>query len=266
MVGKEILQQFGRSVSRNLPTILTGLTGAGVFVTAAMGVAATPKALMLLDEEVCKRYEDEDLYNLDITERIGLLEKKDIVKITWKIYIPTIAMGLITTACAFSANRIQQRRFLALAGVYSLTEATFKEYQRKVVKTLGSKKAKEIKEEIYRDKLEENPTVSKEITITGKGNTLCYETISGRYFMSDIESVRKAQNELNHNFLKDVFLPLNEIYYALGLSDVKMGNDMGWDLSNGLLEFDFSSQLTQDGTPCLVIDYCDEPIYNFRTY
>lgn len=175
-------------------------------------------------------------------------------------------MGLLTAGFAIGANSINQRRLAALATICSLTEATLKEYQKKVVETIGEKKAKEIKEEIYKDKLVANPVTKQGLVITGKGNTLCYEVISGRYFMSDIENIRKAQNELNHNFLTDMFLPLNEVYYALGLLETKLGNDLGWDLSNGLLEFDFTSRLTADGVPCLVIDYSEEPRYNFRTY
>lgn len=74
MGGKEVTHKVIQTVSRNLPTIFTGLTVAGVFTTAAMGIGATPKALTLLDEEICRRYED--VYDLDISQRLALLEKK----------------------------------------------------------------------------------------------------------------------------------------------------------------------------------------------
>ena len=46
----------------------------------------------------------------------------------------------------------------------------------------GEKKHETVKDAITRDKIEKNPVVTREIIITEKGNTLCYDAISGRYF------------------------------------------------------------------------------------
>ncbi|MFR8351429.1 MAG: DUF6353 family protein [Blautia obeum] len=44
-----------------------------------------------------------------------------------------------------------------------------------------------MKDAVAKDKVEKNPVVTREVIITEKGNTLCYDAISGRYFKSDIE-------------------------------------------------------------------------------
>ena len=98
-----------------------------------------------------------------------------------------------------------------------------------------------------------------EVIFTGKGSVMCYDSLSGRYFKSDIEQIRRVVNELNRNLLSDMFLTVNELYYAIGLSGTKLGDMMGWDIDKGMLEIDFSAQLTEEGEPCLVLNYSTEP-------
>ena len=40
-----------------------------------------------------------------------------------------------------------------------------------------------------------------------------------------------------------------------GLKPTKIGDDIGFNIDNGLLQVDFSSQLTEEGRPCLVLNY-----------
>jgi hypothetical protein len=272
---KQLALKLGRMASKNSPTILTYISVGGLVVTTFMAIEATPKALSLIDDEVYLRYTDsghktyaEYLHTeaYDIHTRIKTLKKREIIKITWKCYIPTGLMLLLTGGCIIGANSIHLKRNAALAGIFSLTEATLKEYQAKVVETLGETKAQKIQDDIYKDRLAKDPVRDKEIIITGKGDTLCYETISGRYFKNDIENIRKIQNDLNRDMLTEMFISLNDVYYALGLSPTKIGDELGWDVNNGLIEFNFSSQLADNGIPCLVLDYGEEPRYNFRDY
>ena len=52
----------------------------------------------------------------------------------------------------------------------------------------------------------------------------------------------------------EMYISLNEFYYAIGLDGIKVGEDLGWNIDTGYIELDFSSQLAKDDTPCLVID------------
>ena len=234
-------------ITQNSPTILTGLSVAGLLSTVTMAVRATPKAMRIINDEY------------DELEKEGIkyqpFTKKEIVQLTWKCYIPTIIMGGVSIVCIVGANSINLRRNAALASVYSITETALKEYQAKVVETFGEAKAQKVKDDIAKDRLDKNPVVTSEIALTGKGETLCYDVFSGRYFKSDIENIRKVQNELNRDLLNDSFISLNDAYYYLGLGSTKLGDELGWDINEGLIEFNFSSQLTEYGIPCLVIDY-----------
>lgn len=246
--GQFISKKLSNVLSQNSPTILTGVAVAGLIGTVGFGIKATPKALdyVILEENLKGDY----------------LTKREIIKATWKCYIPTAILGATTIGCIIGANKVNLRRNAALASVFSITEATLKEYQSKVVETIGEKKAGEIQEEITKDIIKNNPPKDGQVILTGKGETLCLDVLSGRYFKSDIEKLRKTENDLNSRMLKDDFISLNDVYYEFGLDPTKLGDEMGWHQEDGLIYFEFSSQLA-DGVPCMVIDYQITPHYDY---
>lgn len=240
-------------ISKNSPTILTGLSVAGLISTTILAVRATPKAMELIQEE---RYQ-----KAGTTLPLPDLTKKEIIQATYKCYIPAAVMGTVTIACIIGANNINLRRNAALASLYSISEKTMKEYQNKVVETFGKTKEQKVKDEIAKDRVHKNPISDNEIIITGNGETLCYDALSGRYFKSDIEEIKRVMNKLSRDLLSEMFLSMNQVYSELGLRGTKMGDLVGWHVADGLIEPRFSSQLTENGTPCLVIDFDVEPRY-----
>ena len=128
------------------------------------------------------------------------------------------------------------------------------------------KKEKEVRDKVAKSKVENNPPKTNEVVLTGKGKTLCYESISGRYFESDIGIIKQVENKLNHRLLRNNDLSLSEFYYELGLTATSISDDLGWNIDNGLINLYFSSQLTHEGEPCVVIDYETIPKYNYNKY
>ena len=258
------IQKIGRVLSQNSPLILIGMSVAGLVTTVVMAVRVTPKAVRLIENAKYNLALEEDEQG-NVTEPMKLdFTTMDVIKTTWKLYIPAVIMGGVTISCIIGANSINLRRNAALASVYSLTEATLKEYQEKVVETIGKGKEQKIKDGIAKDRIIKNPPNDATIIITGKGETLCYDALSGRYFKSDIESIRKILNELNSSLMNEMTISLNDVYFALGMSNIKLGEELGWTIDDGLMEFHFSSQLSEDGIPCLVIDYTVDPLFDYR--
>lgn len=239
------------AIKKHSPEILTGIGIAGMITTTVMAVRATPKALILIEER---------------KEEIGAekLEPMDMVKTTWACYIPAAITGTLSVACLIGASSVNARRNAALATAYTLSESALKDYQGKVIEMFGEKKNEAVKDAVAKDKVEKNPVVTREVIITEKGNTLCYDAISGRYFKSDIEKIKKAECELNRQMLDDMYVSLNDFYYEIGLDNVKLGDELGWNVDSGYIDLSFSSQLASDGTPCLVIDYSVAPRYDYR--
>jgi hypothetical protein len=244
-----LAKNLGGVLAKNSTVILTATACAGVLTTAILAVKATPRALKLYDNLMNDKTVD------------GRITKWTIVKACYKPYLPAVATGAATIACIVGSNHISTRRNAALAGVYSLTETAFKEYKEKVVETIGKNKELKVRDDISADAIKNNPVGQNEVIITGKGQVLCYDKLSGRYFKSDIEAIRKAVNVMNRELTQDLFVSVNELYYELGLADVEFGRMMGWDVDNGLIEITFSSQLTEDGEPCVVLNYTPQPRY-----
>lgn len=241
---------------KHQPEILTGIGIAGMITTTVMAVKATPKALDLM-AEVKSNHEGEN-------DRKAFA--KDVVTKVAPVYIPATLIGGMSIACLIGANSVHLRRNAALATAYHISESALKEYQEKVVETIGPKKEETIRSAIAKDKIDKDPVGDREVIIVGNGDTLCYDTISGRYFKSDIEKLKRAENELNRQMRNDDYVSLNDFYDAIGLSFTKMGNDLGWHIDKGFIELDFNAQLTSEGKPCLVLDYEIAPFYNYDRY
>jgi hypothetical protein len=62
------------------------------------------------------------------------------------------------------------------------------------------------------------------------------------------------------------YISLNEFYYALGLDDAPFGDDLGWNVTRGLIEIDFGAQLDSDGIPCVVLNYVIVPKRGFNIF
>lgn len=227
----------------NAPSILTGISIAGLVSTTIMAVHATPKAYYIL----------EDLR----VEYCGDPPVKVIIKSCWKCYAPSFIMGVVTATCMISANTISTRRNAALAGLYSLSEEALKVYQEKVKEEVGEQKEEKIRKKYHEEKVQK--TKSKNLTRTTYGDDLCFEPITGRYFTSDLQHIRRVVNDINQKILIDGEAYLNEFFMALGLDGVIYGEEMGWNVENRL-EIDYGSCLYSDGTPCLYLDYRQRPI------
>ena len=259
-------KNLGGIISKNSPTILTGIAVGGLVTTVIFAVRATPKAIEILEEyknERCsdcmsRRGDKECAHCVDYS-----LSKKEVVKLTWKLYIPAAAMGTVTIACIISSNSINQRRNAALATVYGLTETAFREYKEKVVETIGKNKELKVRDDICADHVTQNPVGRNEVIITGKGNVLCMDSLSGRYFRSDIDKVRKSINSLNEEMLGNIgmWISVNDLYDEIGLAHTAQGDMIGWDLDQGTIRISYSSQLTENEEPCLVLNYEVQPRY-----
>lgn len=256
----QIIRNVKVGLHKRSPEILTGVGIAGMITTTVLAVRATPKALILIEEE--KRRKKAEAKKDDV--KLEKLKPVEFVRIAWRCYIPATITGTLSVACLIGASSVNIRRNAALAAAYSLSESALKEYQEKVIEVIGEKKEREIRDAIAKDRLNRDPVVNKEVIITGRGETLCYDTITSRYFKCDIEKLRRVENELNKRLISEMYISLNEFYYEIGLRATELGDDLGWNIGDGLINLIFSSQLAEDETPCLVIGYQVAPRYDFR--
>lgn len=250
----QLMRVAKTSITKHSPEILTGIGIAGMITTTVLAVKATPKAIRLIEEAKEEKGED--------------LTKAETIKTCWKAYVPAAATCVASTACLIGASSVSIRRNAMLATAYKLSETAFSEYKEKVVETIGDEKEKIVREKVSEERIKKNPITKNEVIMTDYGDTQFYETLSGRYFKSDIEEIKKVVNYLNKDMLQDMFgtISLNEFYDELELERIDLGDELGWRVDKGLIEIDFTSKIADNGKPCIVLDYINAPHYGFNKF
>lgn len=256
-MGKVSLKNMASDVKstmvKNAPGILVGVGIVGMVGTTILAVRATPKAIKLIEN---KKRELE----------VDSLTPVETVKTTWKCYIPAAVTGVTSTACLIGASSVSARRNAALATAYNLTKVALSDYKDAVVETIGEKKEQTVRDTVAKKKIERDPVTNTEVIVTERGTTLCYDAVFGRYFRSDIDTIKRAVNELNRSIVSSMYASLNEFYDEIGLPPIEIGDKLGWNMDDGQIEVDFSSQLAADGTPCLVISFNVAPDYGYSKF
>ena len=237
----EIMKRFEKLVVDNSPTILTAIGVTGALTTAYLTGRASFRAAQILGEESPH------------------LEAKEKVQLCWKLYIPAVGTAALTVAAIIGANRIGSRRAAALAVAYSVSERAFEEYKTKVIERVGEKKEQAIRDEIAQARVDRDPVGNA--VIIGDGRVLCYEEFTGRYFLSDMEAIRKAQNDINQRIITDSYVALSDLYDLLNLPHTSESSEVGWN-TDKLLDILFSAILSE-GRPCISVGFQVKPIRNF---
>ena len=240
---------------KHSPEILTGIGITGMITTTILAVKATPYALELIDER------REELYPLDEDVQLSPAE---VVKACWKCYIPAAITGVTSTACLIGASSVSARRTTALAAAYRLSESTLAEYKDKVIKTIGEKKEKVVREKISEERVEKNPVSKSQVVVLDKEGTLFMDPLSKRYFKSNVDVIRRAVNTINERILNDIsgYASLNEFYDEIDLDHTDLGDDLGWNTSH-LIKLDFDLIKTEDDKALWVIYYENAPKYRY---
>ena len=259
---KEAANVVTMFASEHRTSLMIGGGIAGMVVAGVTAVRVTPKASMLLEERRCSKH---DAY-LENTEANPQLTIKDYIQVTWKYYLPPIALATVSAGAIIFAHKVDRKENAALAAAYAISESRLKEYSEKVLETVGEKKEKEVRNAIDKDRVNNNQPVDGEIISTGQGDTLCMDAWNGRYFYSDIEVLRRAAVDLSRAVLNDETVTLNDFYDRIDLPQTKNGDFFAWEIGNHheMIELSFSSQLDFKKRPVLVMDFKFTPTYYDR--
>jgi hypothetical protein len=248
----KLLASFKAGMSKHSPEILTGLGIVGMISTAVLVGTETPKALKLIDE---KKKE----LNVDKLSPI------ETVKTVWKPYLPAFIVGATSIGCLIGANSVHIRRHTALVTAYKLSETALTEYREKVVETIGERKEQTVQEKVAQKQIDKTPVSKSEVFITGDGESLCLDPLSKRYFKSNIDRIRKAENSLNQQMLHDICgsASLNDFYDEIGLDRTdEVGDMLGWNTEH-LIKLNIRPGMSDDEKPCLVIGHYNAPKYGY---
>lgn len=245
---KTMAKSVWAGAKKHSPEILIGMGIAGAASSVIFAVKATPKAMILLEE---KRQE------LGVEK----LEAKEIIKTAAPVYIPTAVSFGVSVACIVGASSVNARRNAALTAAYTLSESTLRTYRDKVLETVGEDKEREIRQKAAIEQQQKTPEPQTLVVSSAAGQLKCFDSLSGRYFVSTKNEIDKAVNEFNRQLRDDMRISLNDWYDLIGLDTNKLGDMLGWDIERGYVETCYASRLDEDGLPCLVVNYVEPPHY-----
>lgn len=238
---KQTLHTIQHMLKRNSPVIFSSTAIAGVVTTAYLTARATHGAVKVLEHK-----------HECFAEYIPV-RRKD-VKYYWKLYIPAAASGAVTIACIVATTKVTNKRAAAAQAAFVLSERAYAEYRNKVIEEYGERKDQGFRDAIASDRVRDNPPSSGGVLITGPGSVLCYELHTGRYFPSDMESLRRAENDINARLVRQDSATLDDFYHIIGMQNTTTSGDLGWN-SDKLLSLEFTSTLDDQGRPCLAFGY-----------
>ena len=184
-----IINSIVKPLKRNSTTILSTTAITGVVTTAYLTGKAAVQAEHVLRTS--------DFYHPEIRDRKERVKTR--VRLVWRCYVPAAASGAVTIGCIVGTSRISSKRTAAAQAAFVLTERAYSEYRAKVIEEYGERKDQGIRDSIASDRVNAKPPSA--LIVSGPGNVLCCELHTGRYFTSDMETLRRAQNDLNQRLL-----------------------------------------------------------------
>lgn len=231
-----LFTDLGKQAKANSPEILTALGVTGVITTSYLTAKAAVH--VALDE-------DADPF----------ASNKEKIKRYWKIYMPAGLSGALAIGCIVGGSHASGRRTAAAITAFSVTERAFSDYKEKVVEQIGKNQEQKVRDDIVQDRVKALPP-SQQIIFAGNGHVLCCELYTKRYFRSDMETLKKAQNEINQRTYTDLYVMLSEFYDLIGIPHTSHSDYVGWD-SEKEMELVFSAVLSDgaDPEPCMGFDY-----------
>lgn len=236
------LTKFRQSLKTNAPAIFTGASAAGVVATAYLTARSTFVAARIIDHE----------------ERVGGTVEdpkerlKERTKLVWRVYIPPALAGTATVTCIFAGAKIQSNRTAAAVTAYSVLQRGFDLYSEKIIEEIGENKEQKIRDETAQEEVAR--THPAQTVIFESGEVMCCELYTQRYFKSNMERLKKAQNEINAQINNQYYVTLSEFYDLINLEHTSVSSNLGWD-SDKLMELTFSVVLSPNGDPCIAFDY-----------
>ena len=240
------------TIVKHSPELLMGFGISGLCFSIIYSVKATLKAKEVIDNY--KQVENKDK-----------LTAKEVIKCSWKPFLPVVISTVVSVPCLLFSNSIHTKRNAIMAAAYALSETALNEYKDTVKEVIGEQKEKMSTEKLSQKEIKDTyQPFTNQVILTGDGDSLFFEPLTSRYFKSNWNKILKSANRLNSIALSDAYgvISLNDWFDEIGLDRTDLGNDLGWNLEDGtrgLIDITLNSSITPDDIPCGAIYYINRP-------
>lgn len=269
----KLTQVIGKTVTKREPEILAGFGIALFTIGTVETVPATIKASKAIEEKKKELNKEK-------------LTVKETVNCSWKLYLIPALADIAGAACIVGSVNKSNTRYIALSTSYTLLDDFTKSYISKTKEIVGKNKEEKIRDAVNQERIDNNTPVQNVNIYTPKedGTYKClfYEPITHRYFWDRREKVEiaiaNAYKEQEYSFEESLsvytwlsMLP-SELMNGLPEGEVDKYMELGWSRSTPYdgLHIDIKSGGVihggeYDGYPCLVLEYDEMPVANFRS-
>lgn len=237
-----------KQISDNMSELLVGFGLAGMFTSTVLACRVTPKVYDRINKINAERESNGE----------ESLTSVETLKVSIKDYTPAIISYGLSAACIIGGSVAKDKKNAMLIAAYKFGENAIRDYKQAVIDVVGEDKYNEIE-----DRVREKHARVNNVCVVSNGDVLFYESISGRYFRSNMNNVNKAINDINYQMISDNYVTVNDLYSNLNMDITKIGDDVGWNINNGKIEIILSSSINEDGEPYVIIDYNNTPINDY---
>ena len=265
-----------------MPTVLFVSGIAGIFVSEVMCARDTLKAEKILTGEMKIKMADDDrpepyADNAKVTVLCNTKPQyvKEVVKATWKCYIPTAVATTATLAALIASNRLTARQIALLSSAVASGGALVQKYRKEILDRTNPEILHEIDSAVANATMKEKrPSVvttgryEEELDDSGDKEYLFYDPFTNMKFRSTRLAVFGAKYYLNRNFAIGSGVPLSMFYAFLGLDLPEPFNQLGWEIGDEYdsawvdIECSKSDELDPEtGEEYYIIEYPFEPTY-----
>ena len=235
-------------ITANSPVLLVGATITGVVATGVLAARGGYKARGIVDAAQAEKGPENPLTT------------QEKVQLTWLCYAPAALAGAGSISSCLGVHFVHTKRFAELAGLYAVTSGKLDNMKDEVEEMLTGKKKQDLDDRLAQKSADNSGFVNNEVVITQTGTELCYDDWTGRWFTSNMNAISAAVNEANALLIDEGELDLNTFYDRLGITNIPMGTDFGWQHSKtGKLSLIYGNITAPDGRPAIAISFRDAP-------
>lgn len=221
-------------IRESLPTVLFISGIAGIFVSEIMVARDTLKAEKILTGEIKVKMADDDspepyADNAKVTVLCTTKPQyaKEVVKATWKCYIPTFVSTTLTCAALIASNRLTAKQVALLSSAVAGAGSLVTKYRDKIREHVSPEVLAEIDKEVAKEEITKArpPVISTSGLVSTEnfdpsedGEYLFFDPFTKVKFRSTKLGVMAAKYYLNRNFALGGNVGLDMFYGFLGLT------------------------------------------------
>lgn len=220
-MSSNFIKKTGEKIYQNRSLLLAVGSVAGLYASVIFAAKGQKKA----DEIIAER---NDACNNPFDTTVMLPSKREIFDLTWPCYVPTVFLTLATTGCIIGSYYLDRRQIAALTGTVAILTANRGKIEEAVKEKYGEEGLNAIKQKLISGSEKEVEIIQTVAEETGKGDLLCFEGYSGRWFRSSEEAVIDAEKEFSKRFKEGNYICLNDFYELLGIEITHFGHTFGY--------------------------------------